>query len=113
MLRRSQRLRNEEFVVMLEKGRATHSPLFIVRVFDKKDLTQTKVGAVAPQKIFKTAAKRNNLRRRVYKAVEPSISELKGGLFIGIFAKQPALLAKTDQIAADLNDLFVKAKVLR
>jgi len=99
-------------MAMMEKGRAIHSPLFTIRILDQKTAKATKVAAVAPQKVAKTAVKRNNTRRKIYQAIERLVPSLKKGFFIGIFAKSPALTAETAKIGDDLKDLFVKAKVL-
>lgn len=124
MLRRIQRVSNKQFEEVMKKGKIVHSTLFLARmiatspdstVIGKTSSTQalTRIAAVMPVKIGKTAVIRNKTRRQIYEAVRPFASELKTGFIIAIFAKAPALTASTDEIRVGVRDLFVKAGLLR
>ncbi len=112
MLSRSQRVTTKEFEEVLQKGRVAHSPLFVIR-FSQGGEGAARVAAVAPQKIAKTAVIRNKTRRKVYAIVHGLSAQLKSGLTIIIFAKQPALAAKPAELKEALQGVFVKAGVLR
>jgi ribonuclease P protein component len=111
MLPRSQRLSAEELNTVMEKGRVTHSSLFLIRSLPVT--TGTKIAAVAPQKIFKTAVARSNTRRRIY-------NNLPKGGFVGqrsqhiVLVAKPAIIdADSKAIQEDTKALFVKIGILR
>lgn len=98
----------------MEKGIIFHSPLFLIRSFDAGDGNGFRAAAVAPKKIAKTAAVRNTMRRRMYAATEPLLEMTRNENFHAIiFATAKATTVKTAEMTRDLNDLFVKAGILR
>jgi len=118
MLRRSRRLSTEQFNEVIKRGKALHSPFFQLRVLFDSD-EQTRVAAVAPVKMAKTAVARNALRRKIYELVAPFTEETVDGFYVILFAK-PTMLppgatkGPADQIVSeDLKSLFVKAGILR
>ncbi len=116
MIHRSQRISVEQFNKVMEKGKIVHSPLFIGRVLGGQ--VNTRIGAVAPQKIFKKAVIRNKIRRNIYEAVrsvqEDNVQKVViTGLFVLILAKPTILKASKIEISTDLKNLFVKAGVIR
>jgi ribonuclease P protein component len=111
MLSRSQRLSVEQLNAVMEKGRVAHSSLFLLRTLGgQKD---TRIAAIAPQKIIKTATARNALRRKVYTATRSYVTNLKPGLHTALFAKSAAAQATLVEIQTNLSELFVKAGLLR
>lgn len=114
MLRRSSRLTTGQFEEAVTKGRVFHSPFFLMRALPSGGADASKVAAVAPVKVAKTAVLRNRTRRRVYAAVRPVVIDtLKPGWHIILIAK-PALLGQTTaEIARDIAALFVKAGLVR
>ena len=111
MLSKSHRLVTADFDAVMEKGRVTHSSLFLMRhVAPVKD---TRVSAVVSKKVGKTAVIRNAMRRKIYEAVRAlPISSLKGAHAINI-AKNEAMSADYKALSGDIKDLFVKAGLLR
>ncbi len=107
----------------MEKGRVTHSPLFLVRTL--RDTKGVKFAAVAPKKIEKTAVGRNRARRLIYTAIAELYKDIKidleaesttkdsGGTHAIIFIKPSN--GNIDQVAmiSDLKQLFVKAGILK
>lgn len=93
----------------MKKGRITQSSLFLMRALVTKDGVH--IAVVAPQKIANTAVLRNNIRRRMYQAVQPIIAAIPDGTHIVVFAKVEAVKANFKDMAADMKSLFVKAKV--
>jgi len=72
-----------------------------------------KVSAVAPVRVGKTAVLRNRIRRRIYEAAEPLVKKLSKGHRVVIFAKTPAIEAEVGDMTSDLQDIFVKTRLLR
>lgn len=111
MLPRSQRLSTEQLDSVMEKGRVTHSSLFLVRVLGgQKDI---RIAAIASKKIAKTAVARNLIRRKTYNAVKTIKSKINPGLHIALFAKSVINTKKVTEIETDVQNLFVKAGLLR
>jgi ribonuclease P protein component len=115
MLRRSRRLTKGQFDETMIKGRVFHSPFFLARISETKDLSLSKIAAVAPKKIAKTAVTRNRARRRIYAAVQPLVlAGLNPGVHIILIAKAPLLMAdKIGDISVEIKALFVKAGLMR
>ncbi len=112
MLKRSQRLSGSQFDLVIKKGRVLHSPLFIARILSG-ERSSSRVAGVAPVKVAKTSAARHLVRRRIYEAARPLMSEVAPGNLIILLAKQPAIGRKPTDLRQDIRSLFVKAKLLR
>ena len=111
MLNHSYRLTVEKFNQVMEKGRVSHSPLFLVRIL--RDQADIRISAVAPKKVSKTAVGRNKIRRKIYEATRTYKHRIIPGLHVIIFAKPTVLKATQKEIVADLEDIFVKSKLIR
>ena len=98
---------------VMEKGRVTHSPLFIIRAIVTGE--DVHIAAVAPKKVAPTAVLRNSIKRHIYEAVQPLIASVTTsagqGIHIIIFAKTEAVKADFKAIGADIKNLFMKAKI--
>lgn len=95
----------------MEKGRVAHSSLFLMRyIGGQKD---SRVAAVAPKKIIKTAVERNTIRRKIYEAAKDIKSKIKNDVHIALFAKNGIETKQIKDIENDLESLFVKAGILR
>ncbi len=124
MLARQHRLSTERFIETISKGKAFHSPLFLMRALET-GAGVTRVAAVVPVKVGKTATVRSAMRRRMYASVAKELPRLKEGLDIILLAKAlgskgAAGLKGAKQIShtvaainADLRVLFVKAGIVR
>jgi ribonuclease P protein component len=110
MLPSSKRLTAHDVKDIMEKGRVAHSPLFLLRYIPNAGV-QTKIVAIAPVKVVKTAAGRNELKRKTYEVVRKLYPRITPGFKIALLAKSPAITASVATIEADLKDLFVKAKL--
>lgn len=111
MLSKSHRLATADFDAVMNKGKVTHSPLFVMRHVSSAN--DTRVSAVVPKKVGKTAVIRSAMRRKIYDAVAAlPLSALKGSHCI-VFAKSEAVTAERAALAEDARNLFVKAGLLR
>lgn len=95
----------------MEKGRAVHSPLFVMRWLKTED--HSRVSAVVPKKVLKTAAARNNLRRRMYESLKPFMELLLPGTHAIVFAKAGADEKEFAGLADETRNIFVKAGLLK
>ena len=95
------------------KGRAFHSPLFLVRVLADKTQLMPRVAAAAPVKVFKTSVLRHRVRRRIYGAMQPLIEKIVPGHIIVVLAKAAVVEASSSELKAAISEIFVKAGVLR
>ncbi|MES2314610.1 MAG: ribonuclease P protein component [Patescibacteria group bacterium] len=118
MLKSIHRLSTKQFMEVMEKGKIATSPLFVVRILERKlgvgSLKQgegSQISAVAPKKVASTAVLRNRVRRQIYEAVRPLRATLLPATAIIIFAKNEALKTNLRSMTSDLKQLFVKAKI--
>jgi ribonuclease P protein component len=95
----------------MEKGRAHHSSLFMLRSASVED--KVRVSATVPNRIAKKAVLRNRMRRKMYEAIRLIISKIKDGQHTIIFAKSAATTATQEQLDKEMVDIFVKAGLLR
>ena len=72
----------------------------------------SRIVAVVPKKIEKTAVGRNKLRRRMYTLIHPFITQIKLNTHSIIFAKSSTAKASKPELIADIKNIFVKAKIL-
>lgn len=113
MLPKAARLTSREFDLLIEKGRVTHSPLFVMRHMPLPAGEKSRFAAVAPVKIAKTSVARHALRRRIYSAVRPIMADVREPVRVALFAKQTTAGADVAAMTADLRQIFVKAGLLR
>jgi len=99
----------------MEKGRVYHSSLFLLRVYKTDELKSVppKISAVVPNKVLKTAVKRNYLRRKMYEAVQKIYPEIRTGMHIIVFSKNTAATISFEQLCIGMKEIFVKAGLLR
>lgn len=111
MLPSSKRLTIPLFKTVLEKGKIFHSSLFIFKAI--KIEGQSRFSVSVSKKVAKNAVLRNKIRRRVYSniaSVYPSIVNGIHGVFI---AKSPIINSPFEEVASDLQSLFVKSGLLK
>ena len=111
MLSRSYRISVRQFNTIMEKGRVAHSPLFLVRVLS--NMPDTRIAAVAPHKVIKTASARNSIRRKIYASVRTLNIHQVASTHILIFAKAALATSDSKTITTELKALFVKLGLLR
>jgi ribonuclease P protein component len=95
----------------MEKGKTTHSPLFLLKWVDSQK--RSAFSAVAGKKVLNTAAARNHLRRKIYESIRALDIKPMTGVHAIIFAKNPAVTADQTALSTDLKSIFVKADLLR
>ncbi|MEI8327891.1 MAG: ribonuclease P protein component [Candidatus Taylorbacteria bacterium] len=131
MLPRSVRLTKEQFNSVMEKGRAYHSTLFMLRVVPASSpavspesvsgnvgkrtplVTPTHIAASIPSKVSKKAVDRNRMRRKIYEAIKPFYKIVAPNHYVVVFGKSTALTVTQSQLEKDVRDIFVKAGLLR
>ena len=112
MLPSSKRLTAHDVKDIMEKGRVAHSPLFLLRYIPNAG-AQTKIAAIVPVKVVKTAVGRNELKRKTYEVVRKLYPRIIPGFKIALLAKSPAITASALSIEADLKELLIKVKLLQ
>lgn len=89
-----------------------HPEKYPKRGFSKDDI---KFAVVVGKKIAKSAVARNRVKRKIRESVRLMIKEgmLKEGHFVMIMAKKEALEATYQELAADVQKVLQRGKVLR
>jgi ribonuclease P protein component len=95
----------------MKNGRVVHSPLFLMRV--EKGAPSTKFAAVASKKIAKTAVLRNKIQRKTYESVGSIIKKVLPGTRAILLAKAPAVTSDAKSTLSDIEQLFVKAGIIK
>ena len=113
MLPSSQRLSVEQFNSVMEKGRVSHSSVFLMRSLKDASFGKPKISVVVPQKIAKTAVSRNRYRRKMYEAVQVIYPSLSDGFRAIVFAKSTILDLEFAVIAKEMKEIFVKSGLLK
>jgi ribonuclease P protein component len=111
MLSRAQKLSVAQFDVVMERGGVYHSPLFMLQYTVGN--SDTRIAAISPKKITKTASSRNAAKRKIYAAARLVYPSIISGLHAAIVAKATMLKAEQGEIIKDMKELFVKARLLR
>jgi ribonuclease P protein component len=111
MLPNSQRLSVKQFEEVLKKGRVVHNPLFWLRIL--KTEGNTKVSVISPQKVAKSAVKRNEIRRKIYNIVRNYIDLLPNEHRLILCPKETTNKAEDKQILDSVKDIFVKGGLLK
>jgi len=122
---------------VMEKGRVTHSPLFIMRALSvqvppdspslsracgrfaghiprlatakKNPVIGVRIAAVAPKKVANTAVLRNGIKRHIYEAVRPLIASITTSAGQGIHI---IIFAKAEAVKADFKAIVADLKAL-
>jgi len=115
MLPKEQRLTTKDLEKVLKEGRIYHSPLFQMRIGkNENDLASTsRVSAIVPAKMIKTAAGRSVVRRKIYNASRSVMKKTEPGWRIALIAKNPAIDAPQESVSEELKSLFVKAGIIK
>jgi ribonuclease P protein component len=111
MLSRSHRLSGEQFDFVMEKGQVVHTPLFWSR-FVKQD-GPLKVAVICPQKIARTAVKRNQFRRKVYSSIRAFRENALQGYQVIVCIKEPVFKASPKELVEQVRIIFVKMGLMK
>ncbi|MDO8583672.1 MAG: ribonuclease P protein component [bacterium] len=107
MLPKNERLRRaKDFALLSQKGRAVFSPFFTLRLRPSK--TPTKVGFVASTKIFKTAVKRNRVKRRMREVLRAQKTNWPAEMDLLFILKESVLVAPVEDLHASVKRSFEK-----
>lgn len=110
MLSKTHRLSIKEFDLVVKTGREAYSALFTIKYIPASGF---KFSPTAPKKIFKTAAARNLIRRRVYGAAREifSLKKIKPSHIVLIVKKDISDL-DSPRLVCVLQELFVQARLI-
>ena len=111
MLPSSNRLSVKEFNEVLEKGRVVHNPLFWLRSIGSTD--KAKISVICPKKVGKNAVIRNRFRRMVYEMIRTSLFTKTINSKVIVCLKDTVIKSDNAALKASLEDIFVKAKLLK
>lgn len=107
MLPRVDRLRKmRDFALLSQKGRAVYSPFYTLRFRPSQEAT--KVGFVASAKIFKTAVKRNRVKRRMREALRLVKADWPVKFDLLFVIKDEVLKAEFTDLVASVRRSFEK-----
>ena len=111
MLPNSQRLSTKQFEEVLKKGRVVHNPLFWLRILVVQD--KTRVSVICPQRVAKSAVKRNEIRRKIYNKVSSFVNELPTDLHCILSPKDNINKIEDRQLDQSIRNIFVKGGLLK
>lgn len=107
MLPKNERLRRaKDFALLSQKGRAVFGPFFTLRLRSSK--TPTKVGFVASTKIFKTAVKRNRVKRRMREVLRALKTNWPVQMDLLFILKEIVLTVPVEELNAGVKRAFEK-----
>ncbi len=111
MLPKTKRLTTKSVDLVMEKGRMTHSPLFVIKSISTQETSRFSVSV--PKKVAKTAVQRNKIRRQVYSAIKKIESQIKPGHTGMVIAKTGAEKLPFESLVSEIKDIFVKSGFLK
>ena len=101
-----------DFARLFSKGRAAGGKFMVLKsVPNKREMTR--MGFVVSTKVSKRAVVRNQIRRRLREAVRLMLPRVVGGYDAALIVKKGAEAADFQALAAEVNSLMVKAKLLK
>ncbi|MDQ5893033.1 MAG: Ribonuclease protein component [Patescibacteria group bacterium] len=111
MLPKTKRLTTKSVDLVMEKGRMTHSPLFVIRSISTQETSRFSVSV--PKKVAKTAVERNKIRRQVYSGIKKIEHSIKSGLSGMIVVKAGAQKLSFESLISEIKSTFVKSGFLK
>lgn len=109
MLLRENRLKNKKEINAAFKGGRAFAGNFLILKVKNSAADDLKVGFVVPQKVFRSAAQRNRIKRVLREAVRGKISQLKKGHHLLFLAKKEVQDKAFSDIASEVETLLRKA----
>lgn len=93
---------------LYRNGRATHTKDFTIKVIENSRRKHARVAIVVSKKIFKSAVKRNRIRRRMYEQVRPLMPKFKDVIDIVIIVTSRDVLVMP---ALDLKKVVTQSLI--
>jgi ribonuclease P protein component len=112
MLPKKRRINKAIFPSSTVFQRQATSDLFSIKVSFPKDVVMTKISCVVSKKVSTSAVIRNQIRRRVYSAIEEIIPSLKQGALVVVYAKKGIDKATFQKIKSELKILLSKTEMI-
>ncbi len=91
-------------------GYSIRGQLFSIHVNKSEKVRRTRAAVVVSKKIYKSAVKRNRIRRRIYECIRHRLDNIKTPAEIIVTVYQPEILdIPHDQLASSIDEAFKKA----
>lgn len=108
MLPRPYRLRKKkDFSKVLDRGKAFHTPLFVLLALKKKE-EQTRVGFLVSKKFDKRAVTRNRAKRMLSEGLRMRLDDLPPYFDIILIARKPLKKTSLKEIGSYLDQVLPK-----
>lgn len=96
------------------KGRSLRSEFFTVKFIENKRRKQTRASVVVSKKIFKSAVKRNRIRRRIYEYIRLNLGNLNDIYDLVIIVNSSEVLNMPyKNLTHELANLLNQARLLK
>lgn len=95
-------------------GKTLHSRFFVVKITPNKYRKNTRIAVVVSKKIFKSAVRRNRVRRRVYEYLRLQLDKFNNVYDVVVIVTSGEVLnLPYDDISNQLAQLFDQARLLK
>jgi ribonuclease P protein component len=111
MLPKSKRLSTKAFTGIIEKGHSFQGPFLIVRVVASDKPSSFAVSV--PKKVAKLAVDRNKIRRQIYSIIEGIQDKIVKQGKVVIIVRVGIDKLPFEELAGEINKVFVKAGLLK
>jgi ribonuclease P protein component len=99
---------------LYRNGKSSSTKQFSVKYNHNPKRVHSRFAVVVSKKIFKSAVKRNRVRRRLFETVRLQLDEIKPSYDIVITVFSPELIVTPhNQLAQEVRELLVKASLIR
>lgn len=112
MLCSKNRLRNKKDINNVSKRGTTAAGNFILLKFIKNNLNNSRFAFVISSRIFKSAVKRNKIKRRLREITKKNIFRIKNAMDFLIIVKGAFIRERSVDLEKELLALFNKSKLL-
>lgn len=97
---------------LFHKGNTVRSRHLMLRFTPNKVRLHSRVAVIVSKKVFKSAAKRNRVRRRLFEIVRHDFEAINGTYDLSITVFSPeVLMLPHDELTREVRQLLVNAKL--
>lgn len=108
MLKKENRLTTKEFDLVFKKGKKNFSKNFMFIKMENKD--SLKISTTVSKKIYKTAVKRNEARRKIYKIIQENFGKIPQDFWATLIMIKPILEIEKGVLEKEVFWLINKKK---
>jgi ribonuclease P protein component len=96
-----------------KNGQVVRSRMLNMKFTGNKHRKDSRVAVVVSKKIFKSAVRRNLIRRRIYEYIRPKLESLSGiyDIVVIVTSGEP-LTCSYDELSSQLDQVFKQAGIL-